>query len=105
MTADWSLALTRFFSSEDRLEGDFPLVKRLVICLDNGMGYPTKVQLIARKDSEQFYINFPAPIAQAMDFAKGEVVEWTVADKKHLILSRTVVPPDPVDWKKKRPSS
>jgi hypothetical protein len=40
-----------------------------------------------------------------MDFAKGEVVEWTVADKKHLILSRTVVPPDPVDWKKKRPSS
>jgi len=65
------------------------------------MGYPTKVQLIARKDSEQFYINFPAPIAQAMEFAKGEIVEWTIADKTHLILSRIVVPPDAVDLKKK----
>lgn len=65
------------------------------------MGYPTKVQLIERKDSEQFYINFPAPIAQAMEFAKGEIVEWTIADKQHLILSRTVVPPDAVDLKKK----
>ena len=67
----------------------------------SSMGYPTKVQLIDRKDSQQFYINFPAPIAQAMDFAKGEVVEWTIADKKHLILSRTVVPADAVDLKKK----
>ena len=65
------------------------------------MGYPTKVQLIERKDSEQWYINFPAAIAQAMDFTKGEVVEWTVADKQHLILARTVVPPDPLDVKKK----
>ena len=67
----------------------------------SSMGYPTKVQLIERKDSEQFYINFPAPIAQAMEFAKGEIVEWTIADKKHLILSRTVVPADSVDLKKK----
>jgi hypothetical protein len=66
------------------------------------MGYPTKVQLIERKDSQQFYINFPASIAQAMDFAKGEVVEWTIADKQHLILSRTIVPPDAVELKKKR---
>jgi hypothetical protein len=65
------------------------------------MGYPTKVQLIERKDSQQFYINFPAPIAQAMEFAKGEVVEWTIADKQHLILARTVVPPDAVELKKK----
>jgi hypothetical protein len=67
------------------------------------MGYPTKVQLIERKDSQQFYINFPAPIAQAMEFAKGEVVEWIIADKQHLILSRAVVPPDAVDLKKKTP--
>ena len=64
------------------------------------MGYPTKVQLIKRKHSEQFYINFPAAIAQAMDFAKAEEVECTIADKKHLILSRKVVPADPVDVKK-----
>ena len=67
----------------------------------SSMGYPTKVQRIERKDSQQFYINFPAPIAQAMEFTKGEVVEWTIADKQHLILARTVVPPDAVDLKKK----
>ena len=44
------------------------------------MGYPTKVQLIERKASEQFYINFPAPIAQAMDFAKGTASVWTSPD-------------------------
>jgi hypothetical protein len=65
------------------------------------MGYPTKVQLIERKDSQQFYINFPAPIAQALEFAKGEIVEWTIADKQHLILTRCAVPPDTVDVKKK----
>ena len=73
----------------------------LVMGLDYpNMGYPTKVQLIKRKQSEQFYINFPAAIAQAMEFSKAEDVEWTISDKKHLILSRKVVPPDPVSVKK-----
>jgi len=52
------------------------------------MGYPTKVQLIQRKDSQQWYINFPAAIAGAMDFAKGEPVEWTIQDRHHLLLRR-----------------
>lgn len=69
----------------------------------SSMGSPTKVQLIERKESEQWYINFPAAIAQAMEFTKGEVVEWTIADKQHLILSRTVVPPDLIEVKKKVP--
>jgi len=69
------------------------------------MGYPTKVQLIDRKQSKQWYINFPAAIALAMDFEKGEDVQWTVADKGHLILSRNVVPPNPIDLKKTLPSS
>lgn len=64
------------------------------------MGYPTKVQCIQRKETSQYYINFPAPIAQAMDFAKGETVEWTIHDKGNLILSRREVPPDPVPLKK-----
>ena len=64
------------------------------------MGYPTKVQLIQRKESQQWYINFPAAIAQGMDFARGEHVQWTIADKGHLILSRNVVPPNPIDLKK-----
>jgi hypothetical protein len=69
------------------------------------MGFPTKVQLIQRKQSQQWYINFPSAIAQAMDFAKGEGVQWTVADKGHLILSRDCVPPNPVVLKKTPPSS
>jgi hypothetical protein len=69
------------------------------------MGYPTKAQLIQRKQSEQWYINFPAAIAQAMDFAEGEEVRWTMADKGHLILSRKTVPPNPMDLKKTLRSS
>jgi hypothetical protein len=69
------------------------------------MGCPTKVQLINRKASQQWYVNFPAAVAQAMDFTKGEQVQWTVADKGHLILSRNVVPPNPVALKKTLPSS
>jgi hypothetical protein len=69
------------------------------------MGFPTKVQLIQRKESQQWYINFPSAIAQAMDFAKGENVQWTIADKGHLILARELVPPNPIDLKKTPPSS
>jgi hypothetical protein len=52
------------------------------------MGFPTKVQLIRRKASEQWYINFPSALAQAMDFSRGETVEWTVEDKSLLALRR-----------------
>ena len=69
------------------------------------MGYPTKVQVIQRKQSEQWYINFPAAIAQGMDFSKGEEVQWTIADKGNLILSRKRVPPNPIDLKKTLRSS
>jgi antitoxin component of MazEF toxin-antitoxin module len=69
------------------------------------MGFPTKVQLIQRKKSQQWYINFPSAVAQAMDFDKGEDVEWTVADKGHLVLSRKHVPADPIDLKKTLHSS
>jgi hypothetical protein len=56
------------------------------------MGYPTKVQLIQRKESQQWYVNLPAAVAQAMDFQKGEIVEWTVQDRQHLLLKRQAVP-------------
>jgi hypothetical protein len=59
------------------------------------MGCPTKVQLIKRKESEQYYINFPSAIAQAMEFRRGEVVEWFVEDKGTLALRRRDVP-DPI---------
>ena len=56
------------------------------------MGYPTKVQLIRRQASEQWYINFPSAIAQAMEFSKGELVEWIIEDKANLILRRLRTP-------------
>jgi antitoxin component of MazEF toxin-antitoxin module len=64
------------------------------------MGYPTKVQLIKRKESEQWYINFPAAVAQAMEFERGETVEWIIEDKGSLVLRRQKVPPSAM--KKKR---
>lgn len=52
------------------------------------MGFPTKIQLIKRKASEQWYINFPSAVAQAMEFEKGEIVEWLVKDKHQMTLRR-----------------
>ena len=57
------------------------------------MGFPTKVQLIKRKASEQWYINFPSAVAQALDFARGETVEWSIEDKSLLALRRLNPPP------------
>ena len=54
------------------------------------MGYPTKIQLIKRKKSEQWYINFPSAVAQAMEFEKGETVEWLIENKKKMTLKRSV---------------
>jgi hypothetical protein len=57
------------------------------------MGYPTKIQLIKRKQSEQWYINFPSAVAQAMEFERGETVEWIIEDKSQLVVRRTKTPP------------
>lgn len=52
------------------------------------MGFKTKVQLIQRKESQQWYINFPSACAQMMDFRKGEVVEWEITPAGDLLLKR-----------------
>ncbi len=57
------------------------------------MGFPTKVQLIQRQASRQWYINFPSALAQAMEFTRGETVEWLVEDKSLLALRRLETPP------------
>lgn len=53
------------------------------------MGFKTKVQLINRKKSRQFYINFPSACAQMMEFRKGETVEWILTEEGDLLLRRT----------------
>ena len=67
------------------------------------MGFPTKVQLIQRQANQQWYINFPSAIAQAMEFSRGETVEWIVEDKALLALRR-LDPPAPA-LKKTLPAS
>lgn len=52
------------------------------------MGYKTKVQSIKRKNSEQFYINFPMVLAQALEFRAGEEIEWIVAEDGQLLVQR-----------------
>ena len=64
------------------------------------MSFPTKVQKINRKASEQWYINFPSAVAQMMDFSKGEVVNWTLHDRSTLILERPDAPPSSITVKK-----
>jgi hypothetical protein len=65
------------------------------------MGYPTKVQLIKRKKTaDQYYINFPTAIAEALELERGEVIEWIIEDKANIIAHRTRVPASPVTVKK-----
>jgi len=56
------------------------------------MGYQTKVQMIKRAKSEQWYIGLPAQLAQAMEFVQGETVQWFVEDKSTLALKRMATP-------------
>jgi len=53
------------------------------------MGYKTKVQVIRRAKTRQFYICFPSALAQAMDLQPSEVVEWIIESDGRLLLNRT----------------
>lgn len=52
------------------------------------MGYKTKIQVIKRATSEQWYVNFPAAVAQAIEFNQGEIVEWIIDDHQNIVLRR-----------------
>jgi antitoxin component of MazEF toxin-antitoxin module len=54
------------------------------------MGYPTKVQLIQRQASQQWYIAVPAALARSLGLQKGETIEWNVQDRNNLLLHRAV---------------
>jgi antitoxin component of MazEF toxin-antitoxin module len=75
------------FISNPLVDKDFCIILYLVKQLD--MGYPTKIQVIKRKASEQWYVNFPAAVAQAIEFNQGEIVEWIIDDHQRLVLMRS----------------
>jgi bifunctional DNA-binding transcriptional regulator/antitoxin component of YhaV-PrlF toxin-antitoxin module len=53
------------------------------------MGYQSTVQVIQRGGkNRQYYVICPAPLAQALEIEKSEVIEWVVEDKHTLILKR-----------------
>ena len=52
------------------------------------MGYPTKVQLISRPNNQQWYVNFPNAVAEALGLRKGEVVEWEIESREIVVMVR-----------------
>ena len=52
------------------------------------MGFKTKIQLIQRKDSQQWLFNIPAAIGASLGLKKGEVLDLTIKNKDCLIIKR-----------------
>ncbi len=53
------------------------------------MAYRSTVQVIQRGEkNRQYYLICPAPLAQALEIEKGEVVEWVVEDRHTLRITR-----------------
>jgi len=56
--------------------------------------YLLKVQVIrSRKQAPRFYVNFPLPLAAALDLQAGEPVQWQLLERGELRLLRLKPPP------------
>ena len=67
------------------------------------MGYPTKIQQISRQKGNQWYVNFPNALAEAMNFTKGETVEWEVDSLTALRMIRAETPRSTPGGKRTKP--
>ncbi len=52
------------------------------------MGYRVRIQKVDRPSNRSFYINFPSPIADAVNMQKGEELEWFVEDRNTFVVKR-----------------
>jgi hypothetical protein len=53
------------------------------------MGYLSKVQVIERaNNTRQYYFICPAPLAQALEFEKGEEIDWAIEDRDTVVIRR-----------------
>jgi hypothetical protein len=60
------------------------------------MSYPSKLQCIKRRDRwRQFYLNIPAALAGALGCQEGEMWNFTIVDRKTILLERSVDPRNP----------
>lgn len=66
------------------------------------MGSVSKVRCIQRKDGEQWYVELPSAVAEAMELAPGEEIEWVIVDKEDLLVRR--VEPTSTTSKKNGPT-
>lgn len=56
---------------------------------ESDMAYRSTVQVIRRGEkNRQYYLICPAPLAQALEIEKGEVIEWVVEDRNTLRIRR-----------------
>jgi hypothetical protein len=56
--------------------------------------YEIKVQVIrSRKQAPRFYVNFPLPLAAALDLRGGEAVQWQLLARRELRLLRLAPAP------------
>jgi bifunctional DNA-binding transcriptional regulator/antitoxin component of YhaV-PrlF toxin-antitoxin module len=52
------------------------------------VGYKTKIQMVNRKYSKQYYVSIPSALAQTLEIRKGEEVEWKINRRGELVLKR-----------------
>ena len=52
------------------------------------MPYLSKLQVIERGQNRQYYLICPAPLAAALDLAKGEQLEWVLKDRDTFQIRR-----------------
>jgi hypothetical protein len=52
------------------------------------MGYEVKIQRVERGNTQSFYVNLPAAIAEAAHVRKGEEWEWLIEDRNELVFKR-----------------
>ena len=57
------------------------------------MGYPSKIQLIKRPKNQQWHVNFPNALAEALDLQKGEAIEWEIHSRDVIVMVRKQAPP------------
>lgn len=54
--------------------------------------YELKVQVIrSKKQAPRFYVNFPLPLAAALDLEAGEAVQWRLLGRSELRLLRVAL--------------
>ena len=54
----------------------------------NPSGCPVKVQKVERPTNRSYYLNLPVVLAEALEIAKGEEMQWLLEDKNTLLLCR-----------------